>query len=128
MSTFNHGWYWTPKYCCRQGKRMREATTSRGIMLSSRREWRTKALEENGESDRLQMQTRWNWRDHAGLCHSTSHTTWIHHVWVWHKEILKPRRLSTLILISCIITFIQNFLIRKLKEFSRWNAAANKSS
>ena len=67
MSTFDHGWYWTPKSGCWQGTEMGEVTPNRGIMLYPRGECRTKALRETGESDRLQMQTRRNWRDHAGL-------------------------------------------------------------
>ena len=55
MSTFYHGWCLTLKSGYRKGTEMRETTPSRGIMLSLRRECRTKALGGTGESDRLQV-------------------------------------------------------------------------
>ena len=46
MSTFDHGWYWTPRSGCRQGTEMGGAAIlARGIMINSRGERRTKALE-----------------------------------------------------------------------------------
>ena len=51
----------------REGTEMGEVIPCRGIMLNHRGKYRIKALGGTGESDRLQMQTRWNWRDHAGF-------------------------------------------------------------
>ena len=64
MSTFEFGWYWTPRSDCRQGTEMEEADPSRGIMLNSRGEWRTKTQVGTGESDRLRAPNK---RKLAGL-------------------------------------------------------------
>ena len=99
-------WYWTPRSDWRQGMDMREATPSMDIMLSLRWECRTKALRGTGESNRLQIQTRWNWRNHASL----RPFQFPHYVNLPRLRVAPgdswPMRSSPLILIPCIITFI----------------------
>ena len=105
MSTFDHGWYWTSRSDCRQGTEMGEAIPSRGVMLNSIGECWTKALGGTRESEIIQVQTRWNWRDHAGLMP-------FHFPHYVNSLLLSvtprdswPMRSSPLILIPCIITF-----------------------
>ena len=91
---------------CRKRTEMREVTPSKGILLNPRGECTIKALGDTGESDRLQVQTRWNWRDHAGL--TPFH--FLHYVNSPRLSVALgdswPRWSSPLILIPCIITFI----------------------
>ena len=49
MSTFDHGWYWTPRSGCRQRTEMGCAAILAVVMINSRGERRTKALERTEE-------------------------------------------------------------------------------
>ena len=79
ISIFDDEWYRTPKSDCRQGTEMGESAPRIGYILNLKRV-QDKTLGETGESDRLQVQTGGNWREHFLF---SSHTTWIHHGWVW---------------------------------------------
>ena len=54
-----------PGLAAGKGRRWEKPPPRRGIMFSPRGELRTKTLGGTGKSDRLQIQTEWNWRAHA---------------------------------------------------------------